>query len=47
MQEMMEMILEGKVTEVDAYLSTLPPDTASQTKADLLRSIDALMQTIS
>lgn len=40
------MILEGKVNEVDAYLSTLAPDVAEKTKAELLRSIDALMQSI-
>lgn len=43
---MMEKILEGKVKEVDAYLSTLAPDVAATSKADLLRSIDVLMKTI-
>jgi hypothetical protein len=47
MDELMEMILDGKSSEVAAYLATLAPDVAARTQKDLLFSIDKIMQSIS
>lgn len=44
MEEMMDKILEGRVNEVDDFLSTLDPDVAASTKKNLLERIDAIMQ---
>jgi len=45
MEEMMEKILDGAVTEVDEYLATLDPTEASNTKKELLRRIDEVLKT--
>jgi len=45
MEEMMDKILDGAVTEVDEYLATLDPTEASNTKKELLRRIDDVLKT--